>query len=97
MRKTLLQTLNRALGRINATEYAPVTIDSLQRRLSEELDWLDACPGRESLIVILQELAALDAIETEVQLVKIKLDDLANVELSVQTMDSLYPLIEEES
>lgn len=58
MRKTLLQTLNRALGRINATEYAPVTIDSLQRRLSEELDWLDACPGRESLIVILQELAA---------------------------------------
>ena len=47
--------------------------------------------------IVLQELTALDAVETEVQLVKIKLDDLANVELSVQTMDSLYPLIEEES
>ncbi len=58
MNKKLLQTLNSALERTKTTHYAPVTIDALQTRLSEELDWLDACPGRESLIVLLQELAA---------------------------------------
>ena len=36
----------------------PVTIDALQARLTEELDWLDADPGRECLIILLQELAA---------------------------------------
>ena len=58
MNKKLLQTLNSALERTKTTHYAPVTIDALQARLSEELDWLDACPGRECLIVLLQELAA---------------------------------------
>lgn len=58
MNKKLLQTLNNALERTKTTHYAPVTIDALQARLSEELDWLDGCPGRESLIVLLQELAA---------------------------------------
>ena len=32
--------------------------NALQPRLAEELDWLNADPGRESLIVLLQELAA---------------------------------------
>ncbi len=58
MNKKLLQTLNSALERTKTTHYAPVTIDALQARLSEELDWLDACPGRECLIILLQELAA---------------------------------------
>ena len=58
MNNKLLQTLNSALKRTKTTHYAPVTIDAIQARLSEELDWLDACPGRESLIVLLQELAA---------------------------------------
>ena len=58
MNKKLLQTLNSALERTKTTHYAPVTIDALQARLSEELDWLDADPGRESLIILLQELAA---------------------------------------
>lgn len=58
MNNKLLQTLNSALKRTKTTHYAPVTIDTIQARLSEELDWLDACPGRESLIVLLQELAA---------------------------------------
>ena len=58
MNKKLLQTLNSALGRTKITHYAPVTIDALQPRLSEELDWLDADPGRECLIILLQELAA---------------------------------------
>lgn len=58
MNKKLLQTLNSALERTRTTHYAPVTIDALQARLSEELDWLDACPGRECLIILLQELAA---------------------------------------
>ena len=58
MNKKLLQTLNSALERTKTTHYAPVTIDALQARLTEELDWLDACPGRECLIVLLQELAA---------------------------------------
>ena len=58
MNKKLLQTLNSALERTKTTHYAPVTIDALQARLTEELDWLDACPGRECLILLLQELAA---------------------------------------
>ena len=58
MNKKLLQTLNTALGHTKTTGVAPITIDALQKRLTEELDWLDACPGRECLVVLLQELAA---------------------------------------
>ena len=58
MNKKLIQTLNSALERTKTTHYAPVTIDALQARLTEELDWLDADPGRECLITLLQELAA---------------------------------------
>ena len=58
MNKKLLQTLNSALERTRITHYAPVTIDALRARLTEELDWLDADPGRECLIILLQELAS---------------------------------------
>ena len=58
MNKILLQTLNSALGRTKTTGVAPVTIGALQKRLTEELDWLDACPGRECLVVLLQELTS---------------------------------------
>ena len=58
MNKKLHYTLNRSLESTKTTLYAPVTIDALQARLTEELDWLDADPGRECLIVLLQELAA---------------------------------------
>lgn len=58
MNKKLLYTINRSLESTKTTHYAPVTIDALQARLSEELDWLDADPGRESLIILLQDLAA---------------------------------------
>jgi hypothetical protein len=58
MNKKLLQTLNRSLERTKTTHYAPVTIAALQARLIEELDWLDTDPGRECLIVLLQELAS---------------------------------------
>ena len=58
MNKKLLYTINRSLESTKTTHYAPVTIDALQARLSEELDWLDADPGRECLIILLQELAA---------------------------------------
>lgn len=58
MNKKLLQTLNRALESVKTTHYAPVTIEALQARLTEELDWMDADPGRECLIILLQELTA---------------------------------------
>lgn len=58
MNNKLLQTLNDALGRTKTTGVAPITIGALQKRLSQELDWMDACPGRECLIVLLQDLAA---------------------------------------
>ena len=58
MDKKLQQTLNSALRRTKITHYAPVTIHDLQARLTEELDWLDADPGRECLIVLLQELTS---------------------------------------
>lgn len=58
MNKKLLQTLNRSLESVKTTHYAPVTIEALQARLTEELDWIDADPGRECLIILLQELTA---------------------------------------
>ena len=58
MNKLLLAKINRALETTKAKCMAPVTIDALQARLTEELDWLDACPGREGLIILLQELTA---------------------------------------
>lgn len=58
MNKKLLQTLNRSLESVKTTHYAPVTIEALQTRLTEELDWMDADPGRECLIILLQELTA---------------------------------------
>ena len=58
MNKQLLAKINRALEATKAKCLAPVTIDALQSRLTEELDWLDACPGRECLIILLQELTA---------------------------------------
>jgi DNA polymerase III alpha subunit len=57
MKKKLLQTLNGALERTKVTHYAPVTIDALRARLAEELDWLDADPGREGLVCLLMDLA----------------------------------------
>lgn len=57
MNKKLLQKINSAIERTKTTHYAPVTIDALQARLSEELDWLDADPSRECLILLLMELA----------------------------------------
>lgn len=58
MNKKLLQTLNRSLESVKTTHYAPVTIEALQARLTEELDWMDVDPGRECLIILLQELTA---------------------------------------
>ena len=57
MNKKLLQKINSAIERTKTTHYAPVTIVALQARLSEELDWLDADPSRECLILLLMELA----------------------------------------
>ena len=57
MNNKLLQKINSAIERTKTTHYAPVTIDALQARLSEELDWLDTEPGRECLILLLMELA----------------------------------------
>ena len=57
MNNKLLQKNNSAIERTKTTHYAPDTIDALQARLSEELDWLDADPGRECLILLLMELA----------------------------------------
>lgn len=58
MNKKLLQTLNRSLESVKTTHYAPVTIEALQARLTEELDWMDADPGRECLVILLHELTA---------------------------------------
>ena len=58
MNKKLLRTLNRSLESVKTTHYALVTIEALQARLTEELDWMDADPGRECLIILLHELTA---------------------------------------
>lgn len=58
MNRKLHQKLSNTLGRICDSEASPSAKSALQNRLSEELDWMDACPGRESLVVLLHELAA---------------------------------------
>ena len=57
MNKKLQTIINRALEDTKANSMAPVTIAALEKRLSEELDWLDACPGREGLIILLTDLS----------------------------------------
>lgn len=61
MNEKVLNKINRALERAKTTDYAtyaPVTIEALQKRLAEELDWIDSDPGRESLIVLMYELVS---------------------------------------
>lgn len=58
MNKKLLRKLNNTLERTKSSNYAPVSIDAFQVRLSEELDWLDSDPGRECLLILMQDLAA---------------------------------------
>lgn len=62
MNKKLLQKINRALDRMlehyTRTHYAPVTIEAVQNRLTEELDWMDADPGRECLLYLLEDLSS---------------------------------------
>lgn len=58
MNRKLRQKLNNTLGRTCGAETSPSAKSALQNRLSEELDWMDACPGRESLVILLNELAA---------------------------------------
>lgn len=57
MDRILLQTINRSLERTKTTGIAPIVANALQSRLAEELDWLDACKGREDLVILLRELA----------------------------------------
>ena len=57
MNNKLLQKINSAIERTKTTHYAPVTIDALQARLGEGLDWLDTDPGGECLVLLLMELS----------------------------------------
>lgn len=45
---------------------------------------------------VTQELSALDSLEVEVSIQKIKMSDLDGLELSLQDMDALYFMIDEE-
>lgn len=61
MNEKFINKVNRALERAKTTDYAtcaPVTIEALRKRLSEELDWMDADHGRECLIVLMCELVS---------------------------------------
>ena len=44
----------------------------------------------------LKEMDKLDTVENEVILQKIKWRDISSLNLSVQAMEALYPMIEEE-
>lgn len=46
--------------------------------------------------IALQELADLENTEVEMTLQKIKLQDIENLDLSIQDMEALYPMLEEE-
>lgn len=56
MNKKLLAKINRALENTKANCMAPVTKEALQARLTEELDWADADPGRWALIQLLTDV-----------------------------------------
>ena len=58
MNKQLLSKINRALERTKTTSLAPVSIENLQVRLTEELDWLDADEARGAWLLLMSELAA---------------------------------------
>ena len=58
MNNKLLKSIDSAIGRTKEITYEPSTADALRARLSEELDWLDADPGRECLVVLLRDLAS---------------------------------------
>lgn len=57
MNRKLLQTINRALEKVNTDRLSEVTIESMQARLTEELDWFDIDQGRLSCIQLLHDLA----------------------------------------
>lgn len=44
-----------------------------------------------------KELETLDSIENEIKFQKIKWEDIKNLNLSIQAMEALYPMIEEEN
>lgn len=58
MDRKLIQTINRSLGKVKTVKLSKVTIDSMQARLTEELDWFDADPGRVSCLRLLYDLAS---------------------------------------
>ena len=47
--------------------------------------------------ILTKELEALDSIENEIKFQKIKWEDIKNLNLSIQAMEALYPMIEEEN
>ena len=56
MNKKLLAKINRALENTKVTCLAPVTKEALQKRLTEELDWVDADPDRWACIKLLNDV-----------------------------------------
>ena len=51
---------------------------------------------QEFISTAMDELSSLDSMEVEVNFVKVKLNDLDTLDLSLQDMDALYNMIEEE-
>lgn len=47
--------------------------------------------------ILTKELETLDSIENEIKFQKIKWEDIKNLNLSIQAMEALYPMIEEEN
>ena len=56
MNKKLLAKINRALENTKTSSLAPVTKETLQKRLTEELDWADADPARWAFIQLLNDI-----------------------------------------
>ena len=51
----------------------------------------------ENRVVLSKELETLDSMDTEVKFQKIKWEDIEDLNLSIQIMEALYPMIEEEN
>ena len=56
MNNKLLTKINRALENTKATCLAPVTIESIRKRFTEELDWADADPDHWACIKMLNDV-----------------------------------------
>ena len=58
MNKRIIRAINQSLEKLDTSSMTPSQISIVKKRLSEELDWFDADPGRSSCLQLLSDLTS---------------------------------------